>query len=92
MEVVHTHISFWQRENFPYIRAVEISKSEFEALTVKLERLDIIEWLMWNDRNGVYSDESSLREFGNIMTREEGLEIMLRQAEENRVIKNLKML
>jgi hypothetical protein len=47
---------------------------------------------MWNDRNGVYSDESSLREFGNIMTREEGLEIMLRQAEENRVIKNLKML
>jgi hypothetical protein len=41
---------------------------------------------MWNDPNGVYSDEQSLNEFGAIMSREEGLEIMLRQAEENRII------
>jgi hypothetical protein len=40
---------------------------------------------MWNDPNGIYSDEDSLKEFGSIMTMEEGLEIMLRHAKENRV-------
>ncbi len=48
----------------------------------KLDRLTIIEWLMWNDRNGVYDDQSSLREFGNILSKEEGIEIIQRQIEE----------
>jgi hypothetical protein len=46
---------------------------------------------MWNDRNGVYSDVDSLREFGAVMTKEEGLEILLRQVEENRVVKKIKV-
>jgi hypothetical protein len=89
MEAVHKHESFWKKEEFSYIRIVEISKEELNIITKCLSRIDIIEWLMWNDPNGVYSDESSLREFGQIMTREEGLEIMLRQAEENNTTKNL---
>lgn len=42
-------------------------------------RETIIKWLQWNDRNGVYTDEQSLKEFGNILSREEGIEIMYRQ-------------
>lgn len=42
-------------------------------------RLDLIEWLCWNDQNGVYKDEDSLAEFGNILNREEAIEIMTRQ-------------
>lgn len=42
-------------------------------------RYDLIEWLSWNDRNGVYRDEDSLREFDQIISREEALEIMIRQ-------------
>lgn len=91
MEVVHAHKSFWNENNFPYIRAIEIPESELQELIGSLSRTDIIEWLMWNDRNGIYSDESSIREFGQVMTIEEGAEIMLRQAEENRVIKHLKV-
>jgi len=75
----------------PYIRLIEISEQELEGITSQLSRTDIIEWLMWNDRNGVYSDEASLREFGEVMAKEEGLEILLRQVEENRVVKNLKI-
>lgn len=36
-------------------------------------------WLKSNDPNGVYDDESSLREFNNILKKEEAITIMLRQ-------------
>lgn len=42
-------------------------------------RLNLIEWCSWNDRNGVYRDEDSLREFDNILSREETLGIVIRQ-------------
>ena len=42
-------------------------------------RLDLIEWLCWNDRNGVYKDEDSLAEFGNVLSKEEAIEIMISQ-------------
>jgi hypothetical protein len=42
-------------------------------------RLDLIEWLSWNDRNGVYKDEESLAEFDNVLSKEEAIEIMTRQ-------------
>lgn len=42
-------------------------------------RLDLIDWLSWNDRNGVYKDEDSLAEFGNILSKEEAIEIITRQ-------------
>lgn len=42
-------------------------------------RETIINWLQWNDRNGIYTDEQSLKEFGKILSREEGIEIMTHQ-------------
>ena len=42
-------------------------------------RLELIEWLNWNDRNGVYRDEDSLREFGKTVTKEEAMEIIVKQ-------------
>ncbi|BAU51884.1 hypothetical protein [Mucilaginibacter gotjawali] len=92
MEIIHAHKSYWKEYDVLYMTAVEIEAVELLLLISRLERWDIIEWLMWNDPNGIYSDESSLREFGAVMTKEDGTEIMLRQAEENRVVKNLKLL
>ena len=42
-------------------------------------RETIINWLQWNDRNGNYTDEQSMKEFGNILSLEEVIEIMTRQ-------------
>ncbi|HMF73719.1 MAG TPA: hypothetical protein VK616_19695 [Flavitalea sp.] len=89
MELIHAKRSFWAENEYPYIRLVEISDTELADVIGSLSRNDIIEWLMWNDRNGVYSDVDSLREFGAVMTKEEGLEILLRQLEENRVVKKI---
>jgi hypothetical protein len=80
-------MGFWKQSNYTYQSLVEINEAELIILLNALTREDMIEWLMWNDPNGIYSDEQSLKELGNIMSREEGLEIMLRQVEENRVVK-----
>jgi hypothetical protein len=92
MELIHTQKSFWKINDYPYNKVVEIEPAELQNLVVKLSRADIIEWLMWNDNNGVYSDESSLKEFGQVMSLEEGIEILMRQVEENRVVKNFKVI
>ncbi|MBE9465496.1 hypothetical protein ACFP1I_22330 [Dyadobacter subterraneus] len=42
-------------------------------------REEIIDWLEWNDPNGVYRDEQSIAEFGTIVSKEEGIEIIKRQ-------------
>ncbi len=91
MKAGHARKSYWKENDYPYIKVVEIHEEDLKELITKLSRADIIEWLMWNDRNGVYSDESSIREFGQVMTLEEGTEIMLRQAAENQVVKKMKI-
>ena len=51
-----------------------------EALETELNswsRLELIEWLCWNDRNGVYRDDQSLQEFDNILGKEEAIETQL---------------
>lgn len=79
-------MGFWKKSDYTYQSVVEINDAELLILLNALSREDIIEWLMWNDPNGIYSDEQSQKELGNIMSREEGLEIMQRQAEDNRIV------
>ena len=79
-------MSFWKNSGYEYKDIVDIPLEKLILLVNSMKRRDIIEWLSWNDPNGVYSDEQSLKELGNMMSRDEGLEILLRQVEENRVV------
>jgi len=47
-----------------------------------LSRNDIVDWLQWNDPNGIYNDKLSMKELGSIISRNEGIEIMTRLIEE----------
>lgn len=47
-------------------------------------REDLIEWLSWNDPNGIYRDEESFAELGSIMTYEEAVEMMVKQAQQGK--------
>lgn len=69
-----------------YQNFVDLSEEKVVLLINALSREDIIEWLSWNDHNGIYDDERSLKELGNIMSREQGIEIMIRQIEESRTV------
>ena len=62
----------------------EVLNSFFEDAS----REELISWLSWNDRNGVYNDEDSLREFERVMSKQEGIEIMKKQILPNRVVSN----
>ncbi len=75
-------ISDEEKPRHPYYKLMELKG---EALATELNswsRLDLIEWLCWNDRNGVYKDEDSMREFDNILGKEEAIEIITRQITE----------
>lgn len=67
-----------------YLAVLSYTSEELNKMLCTWKREEIIQWLCWNDPNGVYTDKDSLNEFGNIMTKEEGIEIMLRQIEENK--------
>ena len=58
----------------------DVLNNFFEEAT----REELIAWLSWNDRNGVYKDEQHLNEFGCLMTKEDGVENMKNQILPNR--------
>jgi len=80
-------MNFWETSGYSYHSFAELPVEKLVLVVNGMTRADIIEWLAWNDPNGIYHDEQSYKELGNVMTRVEGIEILLRQIEENRVIK-----
>lgn len=58
---------------------MEVASAELLQIVRKMSRPDLIDWLIWNDPNGIYSDEDSLEELGHTMDLQEGRIIMYRQ-------------
>lgn len=56
-------------------RLFAVTSEDLETMS----RSSLIEWLCWNDPNGVYRDEQSLLEFDEILTKEDAYWIALRQ-------------
>jgi hypothetical protein len=77
---------FWRNLEYNYYYLTFLDEDKLLSVVNDMSREDIIEWLSWNDPNGIYNDEQSLKELGNKMTRDEGIEILIRQIEESRVI------
>lgn len=77
-----TYISEEEKLKHPYYKLMELRGDTLLAELNSWSRLDLIEWLCWNDRNGVYRDAESLQEFGNTVSKEEAIEIITRQITE----------
>lgn len=76
------YISEDEKVKHPYYKLIELKGEALETELITWSRLDLIEWLCWNDSNGVYNDEDSMREFNNILSKEEAIEIITRQIAE----------
>jgi hypothetical protein len=76
------YISEEEKLNHPYYKLMELKGQDLEIELNSWSRLELIEWLCWNDRNGVYRDDQSLQEFDNILSKEEAIEIITRQITE----------
>jgi len=74
-----TYISEEDKLKHPYYKLMELKGEALETELNSWSRLELIEWLCWNDRNGVYRDDQSLQEFDNILGKEEAIEIITRQ-------------
>ncbi|MBL7560174.1 hypothetical protein JAO71_10205 [Olleya sp. YSTF-M6] len=58
---------------------MELDKEELLVELTSWSRLELIDWLCWNDKNGIYRDDESLSEVGVILDKEIAIEIMSRQ-------------
>lgn len=76
------YISEEEKLKHPYYKLMELRDFTLETELNSWSRLDLIEWLCWNDRNGVYRDNESLQEFDNILSKEDAIEIITRQITE----------
>ena len=79
---MNTYINEDEKLKHPYYKLMELSGEKLQTELNTWSRESLIEWLSWNDRNGVYRDEDSLREFDNILSKEEAVEIIIRQISE----------
>lgn len=70
-------------DKHPNYRYVFMNEEELKIELKGWCRQDLINWLKWNDSNGIYDDEQSLAEIGCIMTYEEGVGIMINQIIQN---------
>ena len=80
---MNTYLSEQEKLSHPYYRIMGLRG---EVLNEKLNtwsRLELIDLLCWNDRNGVYTDEDSLREFGNILSKERAIDIITEMINES---------
>ena len=73
------YINEEEKLKHPYYKLMELRDDILETELKSWSRLDLIECLCWNDRNGVYKDEDSMREFDNVLSKEEAIEIITRQ-------------
>lgn len=79
---MNTYISETEKLRHPYYKIMELKGDELITQLNSWSREELIEWLCWNDRNGVYKDDESLQEFGNTVSEEEAIEIITRQITE----------
>jgi hypothetical protein len=74
--------SQWMEEAYPSERGQEWIDAERRRL-LAWPRDRLIGWLMWNDRNGVFSDEDAEREGMDPITVEDAVELVMQHVEEN---------
>lgn len=72
---MNTYLSGQEKLSHPYYRIMELKGGALQEKLNTWSRQELIDWLCWNDRNGVYTDADSLREFGEILTKERAIEI-----------------
>ena len=76
---MHSILDEAKKLRHPYYQIMELSSEKLQAELSTWSRLELIDWLAWNDKNGIYRDEDSLRELGNILEKKEAIEIIVRQ-------------
>jgi hypothetical protein len=81
--MIETFVDQSRNHRHPFYKIMELGIEELQTELQSWERNELIEWLRWNDKNGVYDDEQSLREFGHILEKNEAIKIIINQIHSN---------
>jgi len=81
---MYNYMTEEEKKRHPYYQIMDFDGVDLLNELDCWSRLDILDWLQWNDPNGVYMDDDTYREAGHRIERHEALEIILRQITENR--------
>jgi len=76
------NFSQWMEDAHPAERGQEWIDGERQRL-LAWPRERLISWLMWNDRNGSFSDEDTEREGMDPITVEDAVDLIMNHVEEN---------
>jgi hypothetical protein len=76
---MYSSISEEEKLRHPYYKIMELSREDLQVELNSWTRLELIDWLSWNDRNGIYRDEEALSEIGVILDKPEAITIIMRQ-------------
>jgi len=76
---MNNYISEEVKLRHPYYKLMELRGDKLQTELNSWSREELINWLSWNYRNGVYKDEDSLSEFGNIVNKEFAIEMITQQ-------------
>ena len=77
--MINTLVDKSRLERHPNYKIIELSQEELNDDLKTWERSRLIDWLCWNDKNGIYDDINSIREFGNILDKDDAIEIIIKQ-------------
>jgi len=66
-------------ERHPNYKIMDLNQEDLINELQSWERSKLIDWLCWNDKNGIYDDVNSKREFGNILQKQDAIEIIVNQ-------------
>lgn len=76
---MYSHINEEKKLKHPNFKIMELKGDKLQFELNSWSREDLIAWLVWNDSNGIYRDEDSLREMGNVLGKDEAVSIITRQ-------------
>ena len=76
---MNQYLSEDEKLRHPYYKLMELSGDKLQSDLNSWTREGLIQCLSWNDRNGGYKDEESLKEFGNTVSKEEAIRIITKQ-------------
>lgn len=77
--MTNTLVDKSRSERHPNYKIMDLNSEDLNNELQTWERSRLIDWLCWNDKNGIYDDINSVREFGNILQKDDAIEIIINQ-------------
>lgn len=82
-KLMNTYFTERLKTAHPFYKIMELNMLDLNTELLGWSREELIEWLSWNDPNGIYNDKDSMQEFENILDKNEAINIIIQTITES---------